>query len=163
MIIELDTRDVAPIQENLYAPTLGEITRSYFKDAKKMIVPLRDHPFYDGKFSLLDGHHSSCIAETLNEFSSDIVKLYGWLADNEDDLIDPDKLSNEFYKEEIYWNNANIMDNFAKTPKYLEDIGVSESIKELRLKYSQLESITSLLDYSYKGLDFPKIKNLSKI
>lgn len=161
-IIELNTKTVAPIQQCLFVSDLVQITRSYFREPQKMLVPVRKHPFYNDRHSLLDGHHSTCIADTLNDFQEGFVKIFGYEVNNNHDFIDANEIPDEFYIKNINDNNRNIKLNFLDTQKYLKNWDLPESIEELRSKYSRLESAIALINCSFPDLNLTEdqIQNL---
>jgi len=147
-IIKLNIDIVSPSQFGLCYLNLGRILKSYVENPKKMIVPIRVHPFDSSRYMLLDGHHSTCIADTLNESNPNSVQIYGWVAKNENDIIE--ELTEEYYQKNISFNNGNIKERY----QLLDDgliffDNMPKTIKEMRAEYSELESGASLMNYVF--------------
>lgn len=145
-IIELDTKCLVPIQKEIFMDNIKDILRDYNEEPLKNIIPVREHPNYPGKHMLLDGHHSSCITDVLNE-SSSFVRLYGWVADSETDFIG--ELGSDFHYGDLYMKNRNIKFQYLRAEELASMPEVPNSIPELRAMYSYLESIETLRDFVY--------------
>ena len=144
-IIELNTDIITPSQDGLYIYQLKKIMISYTKNPKKIIVPVMLDPFNSDKYTLLDGHHSTCIADTLNESNLNSVEIYAWIAENKYDVI-PYTLSENYHKGRLDSQNENIERRYPLLEKKSAYCRFPKTIKELRAKYSELKSKASLIN-----------------
>ena len=147
-IIELDTDLLVPSQHKLIMSDAGIIVRSYFRRPKKMLLPVRIHPCDCRKYLLLDGNHSACIADTLNELDDMDIEVFGWLAEHNGDLIG--KLPIKFYQKDIVDKNENIEGRYysAIRPRPTS-LTPPQSVKAMRALHPQFESAETLLDYAF--------------
>ncbi|MBT3398097.1 hypothetical protein HOA55_04365 [archaeon] len=145
-IIRLDTKLALPTQPTLRQRNIKRVIRSFLRSPKKMIVPVRTNPRDPSTYLILDGHHSTCVADTLNEFRPGFVDIFGWITEDNQDLIE--RLPQDFHQGRVYSQNENIEGRFENVPAYHEWSKVPKTIREMRGRYEPLRSARNLMRYA---------------
>ncbi len=137
-IVELEYKRIIPTQDEIHDQYVVTFVRSYLRNPQDPIIPIKRT--LEGDL-LLDGHHCAASMELISKLTG--AKIYGWIAENEEDLIE--NLPEMFHQHPhtINEKNRNIQKRFNLKPsKSCQQLG------DLRKKYSFMESPKKLVDFS---------------
>ncbi|NPE26756.1 hypothetical protein HNV12_02000 [Methanococcoides sp. SA1] len=127
---------IVPIENGLREDSIKEIVRIHFSEPKKIVVPIRVHPYNSNLLVLLGGHNTSCVADVLNREKSGAFELYGWVVDSKKDFIPLD--FGEGFRESSSMDVSNI-GLYDTIPSRLDVMRV-DSVSQLRMQYVFLRS-----------------------
>ncbi len=143
--VKLCAGSLVPIENGLREDSIRAITEEHFVKPKKVVVPVRVHPYNPNLFVLLDGHNTSCVADVLNEEKAGSFELYGWVAESGKDLIP--EMSGE-YREVGSIDNMNLGLHYGIIPSRLDVMRV-DNISQLRSQYDFLKSGDALRKFVF--------------
>jgi len=142
---------IIPIEAGLREDDIKKIVRAHFASPKKVVVPVRVHPYNSKLLVLLDGHNTTCVADVLNEENPGAFELYGWVAESKSDFIprfSADYLITDGMGDVCIENHYGL--KCVHSGRFRLDVeGVPDSISELRARYDFLNSADALRKFVF--------------
>ncbi|MCR4285217.1 MAG: hypothetical protein NUV97_04225 [archaeon] len=135
-----------PIEHSLIRGDIRRIYRSYLERPKKIVVPTKELLGSSRRLVLLDGHHSSCLADTLQESGYRGVELYAWVAESPgDEIPELPEGFDQRNREEQNYNIARHFRNVLFLRGYVRREFRLETVRDLRRRHPYLGSEKELL------------------